>query len=141
MGDRLRHRPTQLPARPVRPPFSTSSAMRKPSPGGPIRFSAGTEVSSKNSGTVELPVNANGQPLTYLCGHSLGLANPFAEGFHNAGDGANRLMDSGRDRPFLERAILQGFGPVVFCDDEYAYLRMILPTTAPADDMPRPGCF
>ncbi len=85
--------------------------------------------------------NLVGGTLSHEVGHSLGLANPFAEGFHNAGDGPNRLMDSGGDRPFLERAILQGFGPGVFCDDEYAYLRMILPTTAPANDIQRPGCF
>lgn len=85
--------------------------------------------------------NLVGGTLSHEVGHSLGLANPFAEGFHNAGDGPNRLMDSGGDRPFLERAILQGFGPGVFCDDEYAYLRMILPTAAPASDIERPGCF
>jgi hypothetical protein len=88
-----------------------------------------------------LPRDAAGRPLAYLCGHSLGLANPFAEGFHNAGDSPNRLMDSGGDRPVLERAILEGQGPGVFCDDEYAYLRMILPSAAPAPSITRPGCF
>ncbi len=84
--------------------------------------------------------NLVGGTLSHEIGHSLGLANPFAEGFHNAGDAPNRLMDSGGDRPFLERAILEGQGPGVFCDDEYAYLRMILPT-ANANDIQRPGCF
>lgn len=85
--------------------------------------------------------NLVGGTLSHEIGHSLGLANPFAEGFHNAGDGVNRLMDSGGDRSFFERAELQGQGPGVFCDDEYAYLRMVLPSSDPPNDIERPGCF
>ena len=85
--------------------------------------------------------NLIGGTLSHEIGHSLGLANPFMEGFHNAGDAPNRLMDSGGDRPFLERAVLQGQGPGVFCDDEYAYLRMVLPSSEPANNVDRPGCF
>ncbi|HEU0030259.1 MAG TPA: hypothetical protein VFQ53_06500 [Kofleriaceae bacterium] len=85
--------------------------------------------------------NLIGGTLSHEIGHSLGLANPYMEGFHNAGDAPNRLMDSGGDRPFFERAELQGQGPGVFCDDEYAYLRQILPSAAPASTVTRPGCF
>ncbi|MBA3540114.1 MAG: hypothetical protein H0T79_10835 [Deltaproteobacteria bacterium] len=85
--------------------------------------------------------NLIGGTLSHEIGHSLGLANPFAEGFHNAGDQPNRIMDSGGDRPFLERAELNDVGPGVFCDDEYAYLRMILPTSEPPNAVERPGCF
>ncbi|MBP9085312.1 MAG: hypothetical protein KBG15_04300 [Kofleriaceae bacterium] len=85
--------------------------------------------------------NLIGGTLAHEIGHSLGLANPFMDGFHNSGDEPNRLMDSGGDRPFLERAELQDLGPGVFCDDEYKYLREILPSTGPADTSPRPGCF
>jgi hypothetical protein len=85
--------------------------------------------------------NLIGGTLSHEIGHSLGLANPFQEGFHNAGDAPNRLMDSGGDRPFLERATLQGRGPGVFCDDEYAYLRMVLPTGEAPNNIERPGCF
>ena len=85
--------------------------------------------------------NLVGGTLSHEIGHSLGLANPFAEGFHNAGDAPNRLMDAGGDRPFLERGVLQGQGPGVFCDDEYTYLRMILPSPQPANNIQRPGCF
>jgi hypothetical protein len=85
--------------------------------------------------------NLVGGTLAHEIGHSLGLANPFAEGFHNPGDAPNRLMDAGGDRPFPERAELDGQGPAVFCDDEYAYLRMILPSTAPPPSVQRPGCF
>jgi len=81
-----------------------------------------------------------GGTLSHEIGHSLGLANPGGEGFHNFGDEVNRLMDSGGDRPFPERAELGGFGPAVFCDGEYEYLRGILPSATPADTATRPPC-
>ncbi len=81
-----------------------------------------------------------GGTLAHEIGHSLGLANPFGDGFHNFGDEPNRLMDGGADRPFPERATLQGQGPGVFCEDEYTYLRMILPSAEPPDATPRPRC-
>lgn len=85
--------------------------------------------------------NLIGGTLAHEIGHSLGLANPYMEGFHNAGDAQNRLMDAGGDRPFVERAELQGMGPGVFCDDEYDYLRMILPSSEAPPQIERPGCF
>ena len=85
--------------------------------------------------------NLIGGTLAHEIGHSLGLANPYMEGFHNAGDAPNRLMDAGGDRPFVERAELQGQGPGVFCDDEYEYLRMILPSRQAPPAVERPGCF
>jgi hypothetical protein len=84
--------------------------------------------------------NLLGGTIAHEVGHSLGLANPYGDGYHDAGDAPNRLMDAGGDRPFLERAELSGQGPGVFCADEYAYLRAILPSSAPADPSPRPGC-
>jgi hypothetical protein len=85
--------------------------------------------------------NLIGGTLAHEIGHSLGLANPFMEGFHNAGDAQNRIMDAGGDRPFVERAELSGHGPGVFCDDEYAYLRMVLPSKEAPPSVERPGCF
>jgi hypothetical protein len=85
--------------------------------------------------------NLIGGTLSHEIGHSLGLANPFMDGFHNAGDAPARLMDAGGDRPFLERAELKGTAPGVFCDDEYLYLRQILPTNEPEPNVTRPGCF
>jgi hypothetical protein len=82
-----------------------------------------------------------GTTVAHEIGHSLGLANPMGEGFHNTGDGPQRLMDGGADRPFLERAELGGFRAAMFCDTEYDYLRSILPTSEPADPTPRPVCF
>ncbi|MEO8707113.1 MAG: hypothetical protein ABI867_44210, partial [Kofleriaceae bacterium] len=85
--------------------------------------------------------NLIGGTLSHEIGHSLGLANPYMEGFHNAGDAPARLMDAGGDRPFLERAELMGVAPGEFCDDEYAYLRSILPTAEAESTVERPGCF
>jgi hypothetical protein len=85
--------------------------------------------------------NLIGGTLGHEIGHSLGLANPYAEGFHNSGDAPARLMDSGGDRPFMERAELMGQPAAVFCDDEYAYLREILPSPQPAHAIERPSCF
>ena len=84
--------------------------------------------------------NLIGGTLAHELGHSLGLANPYGDGFHDDGDEPNRLMDAGGDRPFPERAELQGQGPASFCADEYDYLRMILPSPLPADTSPRPRC-
>ncbi len=72
--------------------------------------------------------------------HSLGLADPDGSEFHNFGDEPNRLMDGGAARTFTERAELQGDGPGVFCDADYAYLREILPTTQPDPLSFRPIC-
>ncbi len=82
-----------------------------------------------------------GTTVSHEVGHSLGLANPFGEGFHNLGDEPNRLMDPGAARSFLERAQLFGNGPARFCTEEYDYLRSIMPTSLPPDTTPRPTCF
>jgi len=85
--------------------------------------------------------NLVGGTLGHEIGHSLGLANPYAEGFHNAGDAPQRLMDSGGDRPFMERSQLMGQAGAVFCDEEYEYLRQILPSATAADTSARPSCY
>jgi hypothetical protein len=85
--------------------------------------------------------NLVGGTLAHEIGHSLGLANPFQDGFHDTGDAPNRLMDAGGDRSFNERAELKGEGPAVFCDDEYAYLRQIMPTANAPPSVERPPCF
>jgi hypothetical protein len=84
--------------------------------------------------------NLVGGTLAHEIGHSLGLANPYQDGFHDIGDAPNRLMDAGDARSFLERANLMGQGPGVFCDDEYTYLRKILPSSDPANAIARPSC-
>jgi len=82
-----------------------------------------------------------GTTLSHELGHSLGLAYPYGEGFHDSGDQPNRLMDGGGARTFHERAEIFGEGPARFCDEEYAYLRQILPTADPDDTTARPGCY
>jgi hypothetical protein len=82
-----------------------------------------------------------GSTMTHEFGHSLGLA--FGGGLdhvHNDGDRANRLMDTGGARPFLERAEMKGQGPAVFCDQDYGYLRDILPADESPPDVARPPC-
>jgi hypothetical protein len=85
--------------------------------------------------------NLIGTTVSHEIGHSLGLANPFGEGFHNSGDQPARLMDAGAARPFTERSELGGQGPARFCDEAYQYLREILPDDGPPDTGLRPGCF
>ena len=59
-------------------------------------------------------------------GHSLGLANLDGQ-FHNIGDNPGWLMDSGSNRPFEERAELDGQGPSFFEEASLTYLKTILP--------------
>ena len=85
--------------------------------------------------------NLIGSTLTHEVGHSLGLADPTGDLFHDPGDAPNRLMDAGDGRPFEERAELVGQGPAVFCDDEFVYLRSILAGAgAPPPAIARPSC-
>ncbi|MBX7083118.1 MAG: hypothetical protein K1X88_28180 [Nannocystaceae bacterium] len=81
-----------------------------------------------------------GTTVSHENGHSLGLADPLGTRFHNLGDAPNRLMDAGGARTLRERAELDGEGPAVFCEDEYQYLREILPTTDPETTIERPYC-
>jgi len=88
--------------------------------------------------------NIVGSTASHELGHSLGLADPYGPPteYHNPGDLPNRLMEGGQGRPLAERAELEGQGPAVFCDDEYLYLKKILPLDPPKDPMvSRPGCY
>jgi hypothetical protein len=85
--------------------------------------------------------NLLGGTMTHEVAHSLGLADPDGGEFHNNGDEPNRLMDSGFNRPFQERAVIFDVGPEVFCRDNYQYLRGILPTDLPDPVTNRPSCF
>lgn len=128
----------------------------------PLRPDTGRPVVSADfdAGEIEVPASGDGCPaddrrtqitcgiwalgsmvgstVSHEVGHSLGLADPYGSAFHDPGDAPDRLMDA--DRPFGERAELGGEGPSRFCADEYAYLRVILPTDDADDPTPRPGC-
>lgn len=86
--------------------------------------------------------NLIGSTLTHEVGHSLGLADPTGDRFHDPSGTTGRLMNAGGDRSFDERAQLAGTGPAVFCDGEYAYLKKILPLadSIAGDAVVRPGC-
>jgi hypothetical protein len=81
-----------------------------------------------------------GTTTSHEIGHSLGLADPKGMRFHNLGDAENRLMDSGGNRSFEERAELMGQGPSRYCVESYEYLREILPSDAPETTIERPHC-
>jgi hypothetical protein len=81
-----------------------------------------------------------GTTTSHEVAHSLGLADPDGEEFHDLGDEPNRLMDAGGARTFAERAELLGEGPGAFCDTEYLYLKQILPNPAPDPLSFRPPC-
>ena len=85
--------------------------------------------------------NLVGTTVAHEIGHSLGLANPHGEGFHNDGDLPGRLMDSGGARPFEERAVIAGGEAGVFCSDSYDYLREIMPGDEDDPLFTRPSCF
>jgi hypothetical protein len=81
-----------------------------------------------------------GTTISHELGHSLGLANPGGTEVHLVTDKPDRLMEAGGGRSFRERAEM-GEGPGMFCDEEYAYLRTILPADEPADESSRPDCL
>lgn len=83
-----------------------------------------------------------GSTVSHEIGHSLGLADPLGspDTFHNNGDLPGRLMDSGAQRSFEERAELYGQGPSRFCVEAYEYMRDILPTNDLDPPVSRPPC-
>ena len=71
--------------------------------------------------------NLVGNTVSHELGHSLGLAlEPGCDQYHSS-DGINQLMDCGSDRPFEERAELNGQGPQRFSPKHLEYLLTILP--------------
>jgi hypothetical protein len=131
----------------VRPDTGTPVSTADVRAGVPALTDGGACVGARDRATrigcaVFVLGNLVGTTLTHEAGHSLGLADPTGEAFHDAGDAIDRLMDAGGDRPFEERAELDGQGPAVFCSDEYIYLRTILPGSdaSQSDSIARPDC-
>ena len=91
--------------------------------------------------------NLIGTTLTHEAGHSLGLADPAGETFHDPGDGVQPPHGRRRRRaPSRSAPSCCGQGPGVFCSDEYVYLRSILAPALPGSDaaagdsIARPDC-
>lgn len=82
---------------------------------------------------IDMMGNLTGHTASHEIGHALGLAyfpasvEGFDERFHNDPPGRNQIMDAGADRPFEERAELNGAGPSKFSPDNLRYLQSILP--------------
>lgn len=72
--------------------------------------------------------NVVGETAAHELGHSFGLADPYgpATTYHDPYDEPGCLMDSGNDRPFGERAGLDGYTPTHLCHDAPAYLSDVL---------------
>jgi hypothetical protein len=81
-----------------------------------------------------------GTTVSHEVAHSLGLADPGGEAFHNTGDWPNEIMDAGGARSLPERAEI-GDGPGIFCRRNYDYLRQILPSSDPDPIPSRLDCY
>lgn len=96
----------------------------------PDELTSGGRLQSINRAVLLLG-NLSGHTATHEIGHTLGL--PFAPNesldapiYHNVSPGPNFIMDAGPDRPFAERAELDGEGPAVFSAANTIYLQRIL---------------
>ena len=68
-----------------------------------------------------------GNTITHEIGHTLGLAAGPKDLFHNLVPADNQIMDAGFHRDFEERAEQNGKGPARFTDENWDYLKAILP--------------
>jgi hypothetical protein len=68
-----------------------------------------------------------GNTATHEIGHSLGLPAVVGCGEYHNPPGDGQIMDCGQDRPFEERAELDGHPPATWMTEDRAYLERILP--------------
>ncbi len=68
-----------------------------------------------------------GNTISHEIGHTLGLAAGPKDYFHNIVPLDNQIMDAGFHRDFEERAEQNGRGPARFTDENWDYLKRILP--------------
>ncbi len=68
-----------------------------------------------------------GNTATHEIGHSLGLPAVVGCGEYHNPPGDGQIMDCGQDRPFEERAELDGRSPATWMPEDRTYLERILP--------------
>jgi hypothetical protein len=68
-----------------------------------------------------------GTTVTHEIGHTLGMTTGSMDLFHNLVPADNQIMDAGFHRDFEERAEQNGRGPGCFTDENWNYLKRILP--------------
>ncbi len=101
-----------------------------PSMGGsPVQ--AGEFPDGDRAEQIELAIHALGSmignTISHEMGHTLGLAAGPKDYFHNSPPLPNQIMDGGAERPFEERAEIDGQGPAVWSPENHAYLQKYLP--------------
>ena len=115
---------------PVRADLGTPVSAAEARSFTPLRSGADCSDASSRTLQVQCAVwslsHIVGSTIAHELAHSVGLADPGGNGFHNSSDAPGRLMDSGDARPFVERAGLEGPAEHL-CQGNYDYLRDILP--------------
>ncbi len=104
--------------------FSPALAPEAAAPFGPGERATGPRQ-ARVAEAARVLGNLVGSTITHEVGHALGLARGV-DGVHNSGDLEREIMDRGEDRPFCERAELDGCGPATFQGENRAYLQSIL---------------
>jgi hypothetical protein len=103
-----------------------------PSRGG-REVQAGEYPNGPRSDRIALAIHALGsmigETISHEWAHTLGLAYGWGppDVYHTTTPGPHQIMDAGAERPFQERAELNGQGPSTWTEEDYKYLREILP--------------
>lgn len=96
--------------------------------GAAVPYEAGEVLAGARAEQAERALSALanlvGSTITHEVGHALGLAR-VPDDVHNPQDTDGGLMDKGGDRPFAERAALDGTPPARFLEPNRSYLRAL----------------
>jgi hypothetical protein len=101
-----------------------------PSQGGTL-VEAGEYPGGSRSDKIGRAIHALGSMIgttvSHEIGHTLGMTTGPKDLFHNLVPADNQIMDAGFHRDFEERAEQNGRGPGCFTDENWNYLKRILP--------------